>query len=100
MTRGQNESIVALSEAILTAVLRLDIGLGQLAVQYAKVMGLHVAALDVTEDKLALARASGADLTVNAKSPDAAAANYQSDWRGCARRSGNCGITNGVCTST
>jgi len=48
-------------------------GLGQLAVQYAKLMGLHVAALDVTEDKLALARASGADLTVNAKSPDAAA---------------------------
>jgi alcohol dehydrogenase, propanol-preferring len=48
-------------------------GLGQLAVQYAKAMGLHVAALDVTEEKLALARASGADVTVNAKSPDAAA---------------------------
>jgi alcohol dehydrogenase, propanol-preferring len=36
-------------------------------------MGLHVAALDVTEEKLALARASGADVTVNAKAPDAAA---------------------------
>ena len=36
-------------------------------------MGLHVAALDVTEDKLALARASGADVVVNAKSPEAAA---------------------------
>ena len=47
-------------------------GLGQLAVQYAKAMGLHVAALDVTEKKLALACASGAELTVNAKSPDAA----------------------------
>ena len=47
-------------------------GLGQLAVQYAKAMGLHVAALDITEDKLALARASGAEITVNAKSPDAA----------------------------
>jgi alcohol dehydrogenase, propanol-preferring len=47
-------------------------GLGQLAVQYAKAMGLHVAALDVTEDKLALARASGADVAVNARSPDAA----------------------------
>lgn len=47
-------------------------GLGQLAVQYAKAMGLHVAALDVTEEKLALARASGAEVTVNAKSPDAA----------------------------
>jgi alcohol dehydrogenase, propanol-preferring len=48
-------------------------GLGQLAIQYAKAMGLHVAALDVTEDKLALARASGADVAVNAKSPEAAA---------------------------
>jgi alcohol dehydrogenase, propanol-preferring len=47
-------------------------GLGQLAVQYAKAMGLHVAALDVAEEKLALARASGAELTVNAKSPEAA----------------------------
>ena len=47
-------------------------GLGQLAVQYAKAMGLHVAALDITEDKLALARASGAEITLNAKSPDAA----------------------------
>jgi alcohol dehydrogenase, propanol-preferring len=48
-------------------------GLGQLAIQYAKAMGLHVAALDITEEKLALARASGAEVTVNAKSPDAAA---------------------------
>src|SRR3974390_452690 len=47
-------------------------GLGQLAVQYAKAMGLHVAALDITEEKLALARASGAEVTVNARSPDAA----------------------------
>ena len=47
-------------------------GLGQLAVQYAKAMGLHVAALDVTEEKLALARTSGAEATVNARSPDAA----------------------------
>ena len=48
-------------------------GLGQLAIQYAKAMGLQVAALDVTDDKLALARASGADVVVNAKSPDAVA---------------------------
>jgi len=47
-------------------------GLGQVAIQYAKAMGLHVAALDRTEDKLALARASGAEVTVNALSPDAA----------------------------
>jgi propanol-preferring alcohol dehydrogenase len=41
-------------------------GLGHLAVQYAKAMGLHVAAIDVSDDKLALAKALGADLTVNA----------------------------------
>ena len=46
-------------------------GLGHLAVQYAKAMGLHVAALDVTDEKLALARSLGADATVNAKAPDA-----------------------------
>ena len=40
--------------------------------QYAKAMGLHVAALDVTEEKLALARSLGADATVDAKAPDAA----------------------------
>ena len=48
-------------------------GLGHLGIQYAKAMGMHVAALDVAEDKLALARESGADVTVNAKLPDAAA---------------------------
>jgi propanol-preferring alcohol dehydrogenase len=47
-------------------------GLGHLAVQYAKAMGLHVAALDVTEDKLALARSLGADATVSATAADAA----------------------------
>jgi alcohol dehydrogenase, propanol-preferring len=47
-------------------------GLGHVAVQYAKAMGLHVVALDVTEDKLALARSLGADLAINAASPDAA----------------------------
>ncbi|RAK29207.1 UNVERIFIED_ORG: propanol-preferring alcohol dehydrogenase [Chitinophaga ginsengisegetis] len=45
-------------------------GLGHLAVQYAKAMGLHVAAIDVAEDKLALARNLGADLTVNALHDD------------------------------
>jgi propanol-preferring alcohol dehydrogenase len=48
-------------------------GLGHIAIQYAKAMGLHVAALDVTEEKLALARVLGAEVTVNAKSPDAVA---------------------------
>jgi alcohol dehydrogenase, propanol-preferring len=48
-------------------------GLGHIAIQYAKAMGLHVAAVDVGEDKLALARKLGADITVNAKSEDPAA---------------------------
>lgn len=48
-------------------------GLGHVAIQYARAMGLHVAALDVTEEKLALARALGAEITVNARAPDAAA---------------------------
>ena len=46
-------------------------GLGQLAIQYAKAMALQVAAVDVTEEKLALAHTSGADVTANAKSPHA-----------------------------
>ena len=46
-------------------------GLGHLAIQYAKAMGLHVAAMDVDADKLTLARDSGADLAVNARLPDA-----------------------------
>lgn len=48
-------------------------GLGQLGIEYAKAMGLRVAAVDVTEAKLALARASGAEVTVNALSTDAVA---------------------------
>jgi propanol-preferring alcohol dehydrogenase len=46
-------------------------GLGHSAIQYAKAMGLHVVALDVTDEKLALARSVGADLAVNATAPDA-----------------------------
>jgi propanol-preferring alcohol dehydrogenase len=46
-------------------------GLGQVAVQYAKAMGLKVVALDIAEDKLKLARAAGADRAVNALSADA-----------------------------
>jgi propanol-preferring alcohol dehydrogenase len=42
-------------------------GLGHIAIQYARAMGLRVAAIDVTEDKLALARSHGAELTVDAR---------------------------------
>ena len=48
-------------------------GLGHMAVQYAKAMGLNVAAVDIADDKLALARKLGATLTVNALEEDPAA---------------------------
>ena len=41
-------------------------GLGHLAIQYARAMGLYVCAIDVDDAKLALAGRLGADLTVNA----------------------------------
>ncbi len=49
-------------------------GLGHVAIQYAKAMGLYVVAIDIEESKLAQAKTLGADATVNAKSGDAAAA--------------------------
>jgi propanol-preferring alcohol dehydrogenase len=49
-------------------------GLGHLAIQYAKAMGLKVCAVDVDDRKLAHATRLGADLVVNAKTDDAAAA--------------------------
>jgi propanol-preferring alcohol dehydrogenase len=48
-------------------------GLGHMAVQYAKAMGLNVAAVDIADDKLELARRLGATLTVNARDADPAA---------------------------
>ncbi len=45
-------------------------GLGHLAVQYAKAMGLHVCAVDVDDGKLAHARQLGADAVVNARGDD------------------------------
>ncbi|MEY9753603.1 alcohol dehydrogenase AdhP [Bradyrhizobium yuanmingense] len=41
-------------------------GLGHVAIQYAKAMGLKVVGIDIAEDKLELARETGADLAVNA----------------------------------
>lgn len=49
-------------------------GLGHLAIQYAKAMGLLVCAVDIDDAKLALAKSLGADLTFNAKGGDVAAA--------------------------
>lgn len=45
-------------------------GLGHVAVQYAKAMGLHIVAVDVADDKLDLAHKLGADLTINAAAAD------------------------------
>src|SRR5450432_2923456 len=49
-------------------------GLGHLAVQYAKAMGLTVCAVDIDDRKLAHAKALGADLVFNAKTADPATA--------------------------
>jgi len=45
-------------------------GLGHIAVQYAVAMGLRVAAVDISDDKLALAKKHGAELLVNALTED------------------------------
>lgn len=48
-------------------------GLGNLGVQYAKkVFGAHVIAIDINDDKLALAKEVGADIVINAAKEDAA----------------------------
>jgi propanol-preferring alcohol dehydrogenase len=49
-------------------------GLGHLAIQYAKLMGLYVCAIDVDDGKLEHAKRLGADATVNAKNGDPVAA--------------------------
>ncbi|MFM9887276.1 MAG: zinc-dependent alcohol dehydrogenase [Burkholderiales bacterium] len=45
-------------------------GLGHFAVQYAKAMGFHVAAVDVDDTKLALAKQLGAEMLINANTHD------------------------------
>jgi len=47
-------------------------GLGHVAIQYARAMGLHVAAVDVADEKLTLARELGAEIAVNAQQVDPA----------------------------
>jgi alcohol dehydrogenase, propanol-preferring len=42
-------------------------GLGHIAIQYAKAMGLHVAAVDLGPEKMALAHRLGAEITIDAK---------------------------------
>ncbi len=45
-------------------------GLGHVALQYAKAMGLHVAAIDIGPEKMQLARQLGAEITVDAREQD------------------------------
>ncbi len=47
-------------------------GLGHMAVQYAKAMGLRVIAVDISDDKLELARKMGAEIALNAVETDVA----------------------------
>src|SRR6202522_2579852 len=49
-------------------------GLGHLAIQYAKAMGLLVCAIDIDDGKLAHAKRLGAEFVINAKTGDPAAA--------------------------
>lgn len=49
-------------------------GLGHIAIQYARAMGLRVAAVDVSDEKLKLASSLGAEVVVNAAETDPAAA--------------------------
>ena len=47
-------------------------GLGHMALQYAKIFGGAVAAIDVTDEKLQLAKELGADLVIDARTEDPA----------------------------
>lgn len=47
-------------------------GLGHLAVQYAKAMGMYVVAVDISPEKLRLAKEVGADLVIDATKEDPA----------------------------
>ncbi len=49
-------------------------GLGHLALQYAKIAGGTVAAIDITDEKLQLAKELGADYVIDARAEDPAAA--------------------------
>ena len=57
-------------------------GLGHVAVQYAKAMGMRVAAVDIGDDKLDLARELGAEVTVNAATTSDVAAAIQEQTGG------------------
>jgi len=65
----------ALKRASMLAGQRLGVfgigGLGHLAVQFGQALGVEVVAIDISEEKLALARSLGASATINAAAHDA-----------------------------
>jgi propanol-preferring alcohol dehydrogenase len=65
----------ALKRASMLAGQRLAVfgigGLGHLAVQFGQALGVEVVAIDISEEKLALARSLGASATINAAANDA-----------------------------
>jgi propanol-preferring alcohol dehydrogenase len=65
--KGLKESEVKSGQWVLISGIG---GLGHIAVQYAHAMGMRVVAVDVSDDKLALARRHGAEATVNARTTD------------------------------
>ena len=67
-------------------------GLGHLAIQYAKVMGLQVCAVDIDDGKLAHAKRLGADLVINAKAGDPAARGEEGDRRRGSWRADYCAL--------
>lgn len=58
-------------------------GLGHLAIQYGKAMGLRVIAMDVGDDKLKYCEGLGAEFCVDASAPDAAATVRQGKAPSC-----------------
>jgi len=67
--KGLKETEVKPGETV--AILGAGGGLGHLAVQYAKAMGMKVCAMDVSYEKLEMCRMLGADYGVLATDPDA-----------------------------
>lgn len=58
-------------------------GLGHVAVQYAKLMGYNIVAIDIDDEKLALGKKLGADVTVNALKQDVKQAVFEATGEGC-----------------
>ena len=56
-------------------------GLGHMALQYARVTGARTIAVDVTEEKLELAKKLGADEVINARAVDVAQADAEARRR-------------------